>query len=114
MQGIELFSSVSILVNQQNEEDDSDDETVSSESPTALSDDGDEDSIGEVDEKVPAGITKLLGEHKLDNCNIQVYPPLNPDHEYFKLPNNMMEHLEIKHKETKEGIVIYGKCLVVF
>ena len=96
MQGIELFSTVSILVNQEaDNEDDEDDEEE------ADLDSGDDDSSA-------TAINKLLFEHKLDTCNIQVYPPLNPDHEYFRLPTNFMAHLGIHHKETKDGIVIYG------
>ncbi|XP_023227601.1 calsyntenin-1-like isoform X2 [Centruroides sculpturatus] len=47
-------------------------------------------------------------EHKLDSCTVQVYPPLNPDHEYFILPTNLMSHLGILHKQNKDGLVIYG------
>lgn len=99
MQGIELFSSVSIFVNQENDEDDSDNDVDEGTSD-------DEDVSG-----VPSSISKLIGEHKLDSCNIQVFPPLNPDHEYFRVPNNMMEHFEIRHKETKDGIIIFGNFL---
>ncbi|GFX96478.1 calsyntenin-1 [Trichonephila clavipes] len=47
-------------------------------------------------------------DHKLDSCSVQVYPPLNPDHEYFKLPISLMTHLGIHHKENKDGLVIFG------
>ena len=65
-------------------------------------------------DSVPPGISKLMGEHKLDSCNVQVYPPLNPDHEYFRVPSNMMAHLEIRHKETKNGIIIFGLYIAHF
>ncbi|KAI2796804.1 Calsyntenin-2 [Blomia tropicalis] len=104
MQGIELFNSISIFVNQENDGDDvgAENEIDEANGGGIGGDDDDQPS------DVPPGITKLIGEHKLDSCNVQVYPPLNPDHEYFRVPNNMMEHLEIRHKETKEGIVIFG------
>lgn len=53
-------------------------------------------------------IGRLEKEHKLDSCTVQVYPPLNPDHEYFKLPTNLMTHLGIHQKESKDGLLIYG------
>ena len=95
MQGIELFSTVSVLVNQEADTDDDDEE-----------EDTDIDSSD--DDSGPSAINKLMLEHKLDTCTVQVYPPLNPDHEYFRLPTNFMAHLGIHHKETKDGIVIYG------
>lgn len=56
-----------------------------------------------------AGVNgKLISERKLDACMVQVYPPLNPDHEYFRLPVNFMAHLGVHHKETKDGIIITG------
>lgn len=97
MQGIELFSSISIFVNQESDNDETD------------GPDNDIDDLDDTDaSSVPPSIAKLIGEHKLDSCNVQVFPPLNPDHEYFRVPSNMMEHLEIRHKETKDGIIIYG------
>lgn len=96
VQGIELFSTVSILVNQEVDTEVDDDE----EEETEIDSTDDEPSA--------TAINKLMFEHKLDNCNVQVYPPLNPDHEYFRLPTNFMAHLGIHHKETKKGIVIYG------
>ncbi|RWS31255.1 Calsyntenin-1-like protein, partial [Leptotrombidium deliense] len=88
VQGIELFSTVSVLVNHELEPED--DQQADSEN-----------------ERVSA-INKLMNGHKLDTCTVQVYPPLNPDHEYFRLPINFMKHLGVRHKETKDGIVIYG------
>ena len=99
MQGIELFSSISIFVNQENESEENDSDKDIDE--TNNTDDNDTDEM-------PTSVNKLIGEHKLDSCNIQVYPPLNPDHEYFRVPNNMMDYLDIHHRETKDGIVIYG------
>ena len=100
MQGIELFSTVSVIINQEQESE--------------SDDDSDEDGEGDSDEDASSStnnVNKLMSEHKLDKCTVQVYPPLNPDHEYFRLPNNFMSHLGIQHKETKDGIVIYGKSL---
>ncbi|XP_054164903.1 calsyntenin-1-like isoform X2 [Oppia nitens] len=100
MQGIEPFSTVSILINQEADNDEDDDDN-----------DDEEAKLDSTDDDSTAGntnIDKLMSEHKLDTCNVQVYPPLNPDHEYFRLPNNFMSHLGIHHKETKDGIVIYG------
>lgn len=80
-QGIELFASVSILISQDHE-----DEIFHHSTEQAA----------------------LSSDHKLDSCSVQIYPPLNPDHEYFKLPENLMNHLRIHHKESKDGLVIYG------
>lgn len=95
VQGIELFSTVNVLVNHEPEPSDDGE---------AAQDDDDNDEA----ERANA-INKLMNEHKLDTCTIQVYPPLNPDHEYFRLPLNYMEHLGVHFKETKDGIVIHGK-----
>lgn len=81
-QGIQLFASVSVLVSQDQDEE------------LALH--------GNLD----ASSNSL--DHKLDSCSVQVYPPLNPDHEYFKLPENLMRHLGIHYKENKDGLVIFG------
>jgi len=95
IQGIELFSTVSLSVKHQPDEDDDDD--------------ADDDDNPESDDASTANnINKLLDEPKLDTCTIQVYPPLNPDHEYFRLPSNFMAHLGVHHKETKDGITING------
>lgn len=99
MQGIELFSSVSIYINQENENENNESDNDINE------DNNDDDEMN----NVPPSIAKLIGEHKLDSCSIKVYPPLNPDHEYFRLPNQMMLNLNIRYKETKDGIIIYGK-----
>jgi len=96
MQGIELFSTVSILINQEADTEDDDNE------------DEETDIDSSEDTSSANNVNKLMSEHKLDTCNVQVYPPLNPDHEYFRLPTNFMTHLGIHHKETKDGIVIYG------
>ncbi len=102
MQGIELFSTVSILINQEADTEDDDNE------------DEETDIDSSEDTSSANNVNKLMSEHKLDTCNVQVYPPLNPDHEYFRLPTNFMTHLGIHHKETKDGIVIYGKALNPF
>lgn len=81
-QGIQLFASVSVLISQDQDEE------------IALH--------GNLD----ASSNSL--DHKLDSCSVQVYPPLNPDHEYFKLPDSLMTHLGIHYKENKDGLVIFG------
>lgn len=112
MQGIELFSSVSIIINQENAEDD--------DAAAAAATDNDMDEAADVDEgengsaNMPLSVMKLANEHKLDSCNIHVYPPLNPDHEYFRMPTNMMDQLEIRHKEIKDGFAIYGKTVFTY
>ncbi|XP_013773618.1 calsyntenin-1-like [Limulus polyphemus] len=50
----------------------------------------------------------VRADYKLDKCSVQVFPPLNPDHEYFHLPENLMVHLDVHHKENNEGLVIFG------
>ncbi|KAI1285358.1 Calsyntenin-1 [Halotydeus destructor] len=98
MQGIELFSTVNVLVNHEPESNDDNLEATEV-----------ENSIVQNDGTAQSGpIDKLMSEHKLDTCTIQVYPPLNPEHEYFRLPLNYMEHLGVHFKETKDGIVIHG------
>lgn len=90
VQGIEPFSTVSILVNreQETEENQADDDEAENDDDTS---------------------SKLTTEHRLDSCSVQVYPPLNPDHEYFRLPVNFMEHLGVHYRETRDGLVIHGK-----
>ncbi|XP_013789566.2 calsyntenin-1-like, partial [Limulus polyphemus] len=75
-QGIELFSTVSVVVTQRRDQ-----------------------------ELIDAG---LITQQKLDTCKVQVYPPLNHDHEYFKLPTNVMDQLGIHYRESKDGLLIYG------
>lgn len=45
---------------------------------------------------------------KLDTCTIQVYPALNPEHEYFRLPVSYMNYLNVNYKQTQDGLIIYG------
>ncbi|XP_053200964.1 calsyntenin-1-like isoform X2 [Panonychus citri] len=101
VQGIELFSTVSILVNHEVESEDDEDNNVN---PDDIGDLSSEDSSS----KSVKEVGKLANVHKLDTCSIQVYPPLNPDHEYFRLPTNFMTHLGVRFTETKDGIVING------
>lgn len=91
-QGIELFASVFISVGRSS--------SVSTASSSSQEDDDDEE-----DNQV-APPAKRQG--RLDSCSVQVYPPLNPDHEHFQLPSYMMAHLGIHHRESKDGLVIYG------
>ncbi|KAF7491891.1 Calsyntenin-1 [Sarcoptes scabiei] len=123
MQGIELFSSISIFVNQETEQANTDDDldndvddnnnnrggkNLNENSINNNNNDDDDDMTLMAMNNVPPSIAKLVGEHKLDSCIIKVYPPLNPDHEYFRLPNQMMLNLNIRNRETKDGIIIYG------
>ncbi|XP_076320590.1 calsyntenin-1-like [Tachypleus tridentatus] len=75
-EGIELFNTISLTVDQNHEEEFSD--------------------------------VVVTIDNKVDKCSIQVYPPLNPDHEYFRLPQNLMLHLRVHHRDHKEGVIIYG------
>lgn len=99
MQGIELFSTLSVLVNQEPALDDDFDE--------GADEDDEEADLDSADSQNQAN-SKLMNEHKLDTCTVQVYPPLNPDHEYFRLPTNFMSHLGVHLKDSKDGFVIYG------
>ena len=51
---------------------------------------------------------KLLNTSKLDTCTVQVYPALNPEHEYFRVPVNYMNYLNVNYKQTQDGLIIYG------
>lgn len=51
-------------------------------------------------------------EHKLDSCTITVHPPLNHDHENFRMPDNEMAELGIKYKLSKDGIFISGADMI--
>jgi hypothetical protein len=95
VQGIELFSTVLIMVNHEPEPEE-DEEGV-------------DDFSNDEETKKYNGVDKLMNVHKLDSCVIQVYPPLNPNHEYFRLPLSYMNHLGVRYKEGKDGIVIHGK-----
>lgn len=109
MQGIELFSSISIFVNQENENENNDSDNDIEENGNGNAMNNDDDEMN----NVPSSIAKLIGEHKLDSCTIKVYPPLNPDHEYFRLPSQLMDNLNVRHKETKDGIIIYGNLYLL-
>lgn len=67
-----------------------------------------EEEEDEEDNQVSPSVAKQR-QGRLDSCSVQVYPPLNPDHERFQLPSYMMAHLGIHHRESKDGLVIYGK-----
>lgn len=109
VQGIELFSTVNVLVNHEIEPEDGN--GVADDTDNGDDADADADSTGDQTARTNA-VSKLMNEHKLDTCTIQVYPPLNPDHEYFRLPINYMEHLGVHFLETKDGIVVHGKIIV--
>ncbi|KAL1478216.1 hypothetical protein MTO96_016403 [Rhipicephalus appendiculatus] len=99
-QGIELFASVFISVGRERP-------TTTQASTASSSSQEDEDDDDEEDNQVsPPAASQRPG--RLDSCSVQVYPPLNPDHEHFQLPSYMMAHLGIHHRESKDGLVIYG------
>lgn len=50
--------------------------------------------------------------HKLDSCTISVLPPLNPDLEYFALPEHLMNQLGIVSKQNKDGLIISGADMI--
>ncbi|XP_021955255.1 calsyntenin-1 [Folsomia candida] len=51
-------------------------------------------------------------ERKLDACSVQVYPPLNPDHESITVPENMLSQLGIVEKITNDGILLSGADMI--
>ena len=66
-------------------------------------------TAGQAASKKPAPKRKLLPNiSKLDTCTIQVYPALNPEHEYFRLPVSYMNYLNVNYKQTQDGLIIYG------
>jgi hypothetical protein len=95
MQGIELFSTVALQVNHEAEQDDDDD-----------------DSRNDISDGPEESRSKQTSDHKLDACNVRVYPPLNSEYESLRLPVNYMHTLGVHYKETKDGLVIHGKCHV--
>jgi len=99
VQGIELFSTVTVSVNHEPEQD-----------PDDQSNDNDlTDNNNSGDEGTRVNSVKTTStEHNLDACTIQVYPPLNPDYEYFRLPVNYMQRLGVHYKQTKDGVIIRG------
>lgn len=108
VQGIELFSTVSLAISDQAEViSDSPDDTDTDEYNSWDSDEDEDDSSSDEDEKTNRK-NKMNQAKKIDSCTVQVYPPLNPDYEYFRLPVNYMSHLGIHYKETKDGLVIHG------
>ena len=99
VQGIELFSSITITVNQ--DEDSVEENEIKDDDEDDLSD-GSED---ETTKTIPA----KSSHHKLDACTIKVSPSLNPEYEYFRLPLNLMKHLGVHSKQSKDGLVIIGE-----
>uniref|UniRef100_A0A646QFH4 Calsyntenin-1 n=1 Tax=Hemiscolopendra marginata TaxID=943146 RepID=A0A646QFH4_9MYRI len=87
--GIKIFQTISILVSQDEEEEENDD-------------------ISKQAGEIPQGII----DHKLDSCTISVLPPLNSDLEYFTLPDHLMERLGIVYKQSKDGIIISGADMI--
>lgn len=134
LQGIQLFSTVSVNINRRSDQIEemnqlnvvnANNNNVNNNgggSVSSSSNGNDDDDIeGMVNDQASvednnvvtkkareSGNGKLISERKLDACMVQVYPPLNPDHEYFRLPVNFMAHLGVHHKETKDGILITG------
>ena len=130
IQGIDLFSTVTISMNHEVEKDEitngnsngnsNNNNVASSSSSSSSSKNNDDDSdpnsssqedTDESNSNYNGQKTSTMNEHKLDACSVQVYPPLNSDHEFFKLPVNFMDHLGVHYKQTKDGVVIHGKFL---
>lgn len=129
IQGIDLFSSVTISMNHEIEKDDVivNGNKGKNNSPRSNDDNNSNDSSSEQDDTDDSNENRvtsknddsnnnnnninnnIVEEHKLDACTVQVYPPLNSDHEFFKLPVNYMDHLGVHYKQTKDGVVIHGK-----
>ena len=42
-----------------------------------------------------SGAQESQGREKVDQCTMSVFPPLNPDHEMIKLPESMMQSLNL-------------------
>lgn len=117
IQGVDLFSTVTISMNHEIEKDQVNNNIQNSKNndddsdPNSSSEQEDsDDSIGQKN----SNNNNNNNEHKLDACTVQVYPPLNSDHEFFKLPVNYMDHLGVHYKQTKDGVVIHGKFLIRF
>ncbi|KAK3853014.1 hypothetical protein Pcinc_040425, partial [Petrolisthes cinctipes] len=45
---------------------------------------------------------------QLDECDVSVYPPLNPDHETLVLPDNLISELGLVSSVTRQGATISG------
>lgn len=129
IQGVDLFSSVTISMNHEVEKDDMT-TTAAAADATSPRDDNNSDSSSEQDDTDDSNDNRvtskndnsnnnnnnnninnnnIMEQHKLDACTVQVYPPLNSDHEFFKLPVNYMDHLGVHYKQTKDGVVIHGE-----
>ena len=129
IQGIDLFSTVTISMNHEIEKDEgtttgtngnsnnnnnNNNGNGNKDSSKSNDEDSDPNSSSQEDTDESNGQRTSSSsspntEHKLDACTVQVYPPLNSDHEFFKLPVNFMDHLGVHYKQTKDGVVIHGK-----
>jgi len=49
---------------------------------------------------------------KVDKCTINVFPPLNPDHEEIKLPDMMLKSLKLGNSVTGNGVEISGADMI--
>lgn len=83
------------------------DSDLNSENSEPDADDLDEDAT-QTNGKKQQPRRKLLNTSKLDTCTVQVYPALNPEHEYFRLPVSYMNYLNVNYKQTQDGLIIYG------
>ena len=45
---------------------------------------------------------------QLDECTVTVYPPLNPDHETLRLPDDLVAELGLAATVTRQGAAISG------
>jgi len=54
----------------------------------------------------------ITGEQKLDKCQLSIYPNLNPDHENLSVPEEMLKHLGMAARVSKDGVTISGSDMV--
>ncbi|XP_066260044.1 calsyntenin-1 isoform X1 [Euwallacea similis] len=54
----------------------------------------------------------ITGEQKLDKCQLTIYPNLNPDHENLGVPEEMLKHLGMAARVSKDGVTISGSDMV--
>lgn len=59
--------------------------------------------------------TKLRApaQQKLDECQITVYPSLNPDHESYNFPENLLHNFGIVATVNKDGISLTGSDMIL-
>lgn len=48
----------------------------------------------------------------MDKCQLTIYPNLNPDHENLAVPEEMLKHLGMAARVSKDGVTISGSDMV--